>query len=227
MTPLCNAEGVWLGSHGVNYLWTAVLGMEMWLNVVFVYGGGFYLFNLYFPGIACFLEYIDLLWNSASPNAVTSSHIRNRITQYRRIHILEKMFNSYIGNTCIPYMMGILPAIQIFAVYGCIQFYPVVEMPQYLIFPLMAVDAFLCNATSATLSSFINMESEHFLTKCKNLNSRKLVGTKTGMISREVKACSALKIRFGSNYIDSGTPLMIQHFCWVQTLQMLMIMSKW
>lgn len=48
-------------------------------------------------------------------------------------------------------------------------------------------------------------------------------GGKRSLVTREIKACSVLKIKFGSNFIDNGTPLVIQDFCMNQTLNLLLI----
>lgn len=43
------------------------------------------------------------------------------------------------------------------------------------------------------------------------------------LIRRQVKGCSMLKVKFGSNFIDRGTPLVIQNFCINQTVSLTLI----
>lgn len=58
-TLFCTDKGDWIGPS-LPY-WLPVLAAETFLNYALTFGGVVWLFNLYIPGIGCFLEYIYLL----------------------------------------------------------------------------------------------------------------------------------------------------------------------
>lgn len=48
-------------------------------------------------------------------------------------------------------------------------------------------------------------------------------GGRRSALIKGAKACTVLKIKFGSNFIDRGTPLVIQKFCLDQTMSLVLI----
>ncbi|OXA42400.1 hypothetical protein Fcan01_22900 [Folsomia candida] len=73
-----------------------------------------------------------------------------------------------------------------------------------------------------TLASRVNASSKRVL----KILSGKIVGFRGAEmrhLRRELAACGVLKIKFGNNFIDNGTPLVMQNFCINQTLSLCMV----
>lgn len=145
---------------------------------------------------------------------------------YRAIQVLEKYFNACPHiKRIIPLTVFITPTLQIITQYVCISLRDAVPLPGFLVFPLIAADTIINNVLILTLGSGVHSGSQKAL---QLLNRRKQRGLKPDrIIRRKVKSCSLLKIRFGSNFIDRGTPLVIQDFCMGQTVNLILINSGW
>lgn len=94
-------------------------------------------------------------------------------------------------------------------------------MPGLLVFPLMMLDCAVVNGFVFTLASRVNTTSTEML-KMQERHSIQFGGRRS-VLAREIRSCGVLKIKFGSNYVDKGTPLVIQDFCVNQTLNLLLI----
>lgn len=143
---------------------------------------------------------------------------------YRGVQVLEKMFNVFLKDQIVPGMVSCLPGIQIFSQYVCIKLHSEIPMPGLLVFPMVLLDAVLNNILMFTLASSVNTLSGKILSSWRK--ALELFKRRTP-IKKQLKACTLMKIQFGSNYIDNGTPLVIQNFCLSQTLSLLLIKSSY
>ena len=84
-----------------------------------------------------------------------------------------------------------------------------------LMFAMASLDALLVNIIWFTIAAFVGTKSSHLMNKFKS--------DKTVYIRKCFKSCLQLKIRFGNNFIDKDTPLIIQNFCF-STLGSMLIM---
>ncbi|OXA64469.1 hypothetical protein Fcan01_00363 [Folsomia candida] len=109
----------------------------------------------------------------------------------------------------------------IIAQYVTINHYSDIAMPGFLAFPLIAVNCLTTNVVVFTLAAFVNSASEKVMEslgkKAGGLSGKKL------LIKRQIRGCSVLKVKFGSNFIDRGTPLVMQTFCINQTVSLTLI----
>ncbi|OXA43273.1 hypothetical protein Fcan01_21973 [Folsomia candida] len=119
-------------------------------------------------------------------------------------------------------MLFCAPGVQLIAQYVCINHHAEIAMPGFLLFPLIGGDAGITNVLVFTLASYINIASERALQGMKD--KIRLLESKRFMI-KQLRACSVLKVKFGSNFIDRGTPLVIQNFCISQTVTLSLIKS--
>ncbi|OXA36736.1 hypothetical protein Fcan01_28491 [Folsomia candida] len=82
----------------------------------------------------------------------------------------------------------------------------------FALFPILAISAITSNIFVITLASLINNCSQRVLHN-KGHQTVALQNRKSGLRRRELRACCHLKIKFGSNYIDNGTPLLDLWIC--------------
>lgn len=145
------------------------------------------------------------------------------IRLYHCIQIVEKSFNDFLMVRVIPAVITGSPAIQILAQYTCINHYGDIGMPGFLVFPLIGGNAMINNVLVNTLASCINTASVKALASVKD---KVALVEKKKLMRRRVWACSVLKVKFGSNFIDRGTPLVMQNFCMSQTVSLSLITGK-
>ncbi|OXA42129.1 hypothetical protein Fcan01_23152 [Folsomia candida] len=180
----------------------AVHIFETWMSLQMVFGCTVNIFYVLFSGVICILFYFRIIEKS--------------------LQILEKSFNGYPMNRVVPVMVFGIPSIEIITLFVVINFYQDIALPGFLVFPLLWMNTTLCNIVAFTSASLVHTVSEKTLIALKNrmvtINLSR--GRKGSIINRELKACSVLKVKFGSNYIDRGTPLVIQNFCINQTMSL-------
>lgn len=152
----------------------------------------------------------------------TSHDIKSCIKLYRYIQILEKSFNAFVAERLVPVIITCFPTIQISALFVCIRMHGEIAFPGFAIYPIMALSTVINNILIITLASKVNASSNTVL----NHIEEKIVGHrvgKRGPLLKELRACGFLKIKFGSNFIDKGTPLVMQNFCINQTVSLCLL----
>lgn len=152
--------------------------------------------------------------------SVTTEDIMAVVKKYRGIQILEKYLNEWLKKVLVPTLITFVPALQILCQYVCIQMHNVIPMPGFPVVPLIIVDTIVVNILVFTLASYVCSSSTRVLLNIKG-NTRKEL--RRSAIKKDLKACSIMKIKFGTNFVDRGTPLVIQDFCLSQTMQLLLI----
>lgn len=123
----------------------------------------------------------------------------------------------------VPVFITLVPTIQILTQYVCVMMHDEIPMPAFLIFPVIWVNVFVNNIFVFTLASWINNVSARTLREQVGALVKCRLSGRRSHIIKEVKACTVLKIKFGSNFIDKGTALVIQNFCLVQTMSLILI----
>ncbi|OXA41151.1 hypothetical protein Fcan01_24014 [Folsomia candida] len=163
------------------------------------------------------------------PREITKIENHNDVSAciwlYRYVQVLEKSFTAFVSEKLVPTIMFCLPALQIFSLYVCITLHATIALPGFAIFPLLAINAGISNILVITLASMVNVSSQRVL----NALAQKVVGCtggKRALQRREVEACGVLKIKFGSNFIDRGTPLVMQNFCISQTVSLCLVKAR-
>lgn len=152
----------------------------------------------------------------------TEMDMNSCILFYRWIQILVKAYNSFLRDRILPSIMLCVPGIQVVTLYVTINHHSDITMPGFLIFPLLLLNAGVTNVLGLTLASFVNSVSKRVIESLRKRASR-LRGRKKSLAKRQLRACSVLKIRFKSNFIDRGTPLVVQTFCFNQTVSLILI----
>lgn len=137
---------------------------------------------------------------------------------------MDQYMNGFLTVRVVPSMIVGTPMLEIISQCVCVKLYSKIEMLGFLIFPLILLEAIIVNVMVYTLASWVNSKS----TKLLRMHVRRTVefGGKKSVLAREIKSCGVLKIKFGSNFIDSGTPLVIQNLCLHQTANLLLISDR-
>ncbi|OXA61761.1 hypothetical protein Fcan01_00410 [Folsomia candida] len=193
---------------------------EGWMVRHMMLAGGCWIIYALFTGIVSILSYFSIL-NRKIEAIKTEADLNMCIQFYQRIQILEKLYNSFLRDRILPSLMLCVPGLQVITQYVTINHYSDIAMPGFLAFPMIAVNCVVTNVLAFTLASFVNSASEEVM---KSLG-RKMRGFsgKKALIKRQIRGCAVLKVKFGSNFIDRGTPLVVQTFCINQTVSLTLI----
>lgn len=139
---------------------------------------------------------------------------------YRQVQVVEKNFNVFSKGQIVPTLVACTPGLQIFTQYVCIKLHSEIPMPGFLVFPMVFVEAIFNNILVFSLASIVNTRSLNLLQRWR----KELVGfNRKERVPKILQSYKMMTIQFGSNFIDKGTPLVIQDFCLSQTLSLLLM----
>ncbi|OXA48831.1 hypothetical protein Fcan01_16502 [Folsomia candida] len=209
--------------------WTSALGaqhltflLDTWMAFHVLPGGTLEIIYILFVGIVSMLNYFAVIRGDIQ-EAQGSAEFETCTKVYRNIQILEKMFNGFLMVYLIPVYMLLLPTLQILTQYVSLMMHDEIPMPSFLIFPLVWLNVFVNNIFVITLASWVNNVSTMTFKEQVRAIVHSGVGTRRSALRKGATACAVLKIKFGSNFIDSATPLVIQNFCLAQTVTLILI----
>ncbi|OXA54829.1 GTPase Obg [Folsomia candida] len=208
----------WITHFGLQHV---VLIFETWMNVHSYVGGSLEVFYTLVVGIVCILNYFEVLRRNVR-HAEGAGELKACIEVYRGIQILEKLFNNFLMDRIVPGMLLLMPALQVLTQYVSVMMHEDIPMPLFLVFPIIWLNTVTNNILIFTLASWVNNTSTKVLKEQRSSIVKQGFGAKR---STQVKACTVLKIKFGSNFLDRGTPLVIQDFCLNTTLSLILISS--
>lgn len=137
--------------------------------------------------------------------------------KYRNLQILEGVLNRAVRGKILPLVLVACPGIQILSAVAFIKFQHVMPGTHLVFLGLAAIDGLIMNILFCTAAGVIFRTSGAYLRDMKGV-----VKDKVGM--RLLKSFAPLKVRFGSNFMDELTPLVIQQFCSIQTMNMLLLL---
>ncbi|OXA48789.1 hypothetical protein Fcan01_16394 [Folsomia candida] len=193
----------WTKSFGYQNL---ILIFDIWMNIHAFIGGSFEILYVYLTGIVCLLNYFDVLRRDIRA-AEKAAQFKSCTCIYRSIQILEKLFNGFLMLLILPSFMIFMPTLQVLLQYVCIMMNNDIPKPAFLMFILVWMNVFVNNVLVFTLASWVNNVSIKVLKENEKAMIHMGHATRRSAIMKEVKASTVLKIKFGSNFIDSGTPL--------------------
>ncbi|OXA64115.1 hypothetical protein Fcan01_00282 [Folsomia candida] len=204
MQPNCkNKAGFIVVQLGVHMF-------EGWMFWHMMLAGGCWVIYVLFTGIVSILSYFSIL--------------NNHRNQGRLEHVYSILSaDSNLGKILqiLPSIMLCIPGIQIITLYVTLNHHSDIAMPGFLVFPLIAVNCGMNNVLAFTLASFVNSASEKVMESLAKKASG--LSGKKSLIKRQIRGCSVLKVKFGSNFIDRGTPLVVQTFCINETVSLTLI----
>lgn len=115
------------------------------------------------------------------------------------------------------------PGIQIIAQFITIKHHKDIAMPEFLVFPILTGDTVTANMLLLTLASYVNKDSRRILHKLMSRWVERAGRKPCRSARKELKSLTEMKIKFGSNFIDRTTPLIVQTFCINQTISLTLI----
>lgn len=135
---------------------------------------------------------------------------------YRKLQVLETILNASVRRRIFPAVLVLGPGMQIVSMFAYIKYHDVMKGSQLVFFLLLALDPTILNVMYCTGAGMVYGKS------CKYLMGMK--GKVKGKAEMKLlKSYAPLKVRFGGNFMDQLTPLVIQEFCSVQTANLLLL----
>ncbi|OXA49376.1 hypothetical protein Fcan01_15930 [Folsomia candida] len=193
--------------------------IETYICACFFYIGIVAIVYNLFAGISSLMSYFQLLERKIL-TATSLTGCESCISKYRMIQLVEKIMNAFSMEQVVPSIVCGIPLLQIVLQYVIITMHGEIAMPVFLMFPATLFNAVVNNMLIFTLASWVYNSSVKVLRK---LDMTILQYTRKSVIRKQWKSCGRLKIKFGSNFIDGGTPLVIQNFCLNQTMSLILI----
>ncbi|XP_035702047.1 uncharacterized protein LOC118433837 [Folsomia candida] len=193
---------------------------EAWMVWHILMAGGTWIIYAFLTGVVAILSIVGILEGKIK-TIQTEANMNSCIKFYQRIQILQTLMNSFLRDRLLPVMMLFVPGIQVIAQYVTIDHHSDITMPGFLIFPLIGLNCGANNVLAFTLASFVNSGSEKVMATLRKKSSQ--LRGKKALMKRQLRGCTALQVKFGSNYIDRGTPLVVQTFCINQTASLTLI----
>ncbi|OXA44229.1 hypothetical protein Fcan01_20874 [Folsomia candida] len=140
---------------------------------------------------------------------------------YRDLQVLESVLNASIRFRIFPTVLFLAPTMEILATFACIKYHDAMGgmQIQLLLIVLLALNATVLNVLYCTGAGIVCRKSGEYLRDMKGRVKRKVE-------KKLLKSYAPLKVRFGSNFMDELTPLVIQQFCSAQTANLLLLSYK-
>ncbi|OXA54724.1 hypothetical protein Fcan01_11035 [Folsomia candida] len=234
MSPFCQ-DGVWTAPP--LHIWVSMLCVEYWLWLHIVYDGTFFVFYTFFVAVVCMLDYLKHVGRLIEALRIQknddhadfedqddrTTRIRHVFHTYRCVQLLDRILNSALKGELVPAIIGLVPQIQVFSLFVCIRLSSKIPFPGVLLFPLILTDASVVNFVVNTLAAAVNTNSSNLLV---DLNQELRGFSVRSSFRKELKASRPTKIQFGQNFVDKGTPLVIENFCFNQTVSLLLLHSR-
>lgn len=155
------------------------------------------------------------------------TRLHESITEYITLQILISHINICYRSVALPAALVLYISSSIMGTWSTISLkYKLFQHFGNAIFPFFSFTSSVFILTLTTLAGMLNKKS----TKCVS-KFGKLVGNfnyseeQTGRkcLSRQVRSCSSLRIRFQSNFVEMKTPLVMTLFCIKSTVRLLLI----
>lgn len=133
---------------------------------------------------------------------------------------MNDIFQSYF----LPAMLSLLSLVVIsFSVITILMWDETMSNPGMLFILVGLINAVPIEIIVCTLSGKINKQSTEFL---RRMVSTTVINQNDVRLRKHIRAMLQLKIRFGNNFIDMQTPLVMMNFCIVQIANTLVELVK-
>ncbi|OXA46129.1 hypothetical protein Fcan01_19254 [Folsomia candida] len=227
MSPYCE-KNVW--TPPCPSVRVGMFAVEYWIWLHIAYEGTFFMFYTFFVAIVCMLDYLKYverlikdLGNGGDSDENKDIPVAQVFRTYRCIQLLDKVQNSAMKGQVVPAVLGLIPQIQVFSLFVCIRLYASIQLPNFLLFPLILTDATVVNLVINTLAAGVHTNSSLVL---KNMTRGLQTFPVRSGFRKELRACQPTKVQFGQNFVDKGTPLVIENFCFNSTVSLLLFHGR-
>lgn len=137
---------------------------------------------------------------------------------YRTLQVLQSVLNSSNRYQIFPMVAYCFPAVQILDAFLLIKYYDTMDYSLFMIVIVQYVQCLFCIAMLFMWSAKVYANS------CAWLAKRKRSVNKGGTFERKfLRGLVPLKVLFGMSFVDELTPLVIEQFCVLQTINLLLL----
>lgn len=199
--PMLQSDPSFLVIRVLILIWEAILAYHHYLNA------GHHAVHVLIAGIL-------YLWEKSSSVFACPDTIKNN--GFRKLQVLESILNSCIRRTLLPTVLIVCPSMQILTTFVFIKYNDTMSSSQMIFVSLFAVDTFVLNVLYSTGAGVIYRKSKVYLEGLRDQ-------VKAKFEKRLLKSYVSLKVKFGTNFIDESTTLVIQHFCSTETANLLLL----
>lgn len=169
-------------------------------------------------GLFLLLSGIILLWDEVE-KAFSNSSGNHVVNKYRKLQVLEKLINACVRTRVFPVLTFACPSVQMLSGFAIIKLNSSMKLSHFFTLAVMYFAAALFGIIVLGGAGTIFTKSHRCLVAQNWLKTNKIQ-------RRELKSLQPLRIWFGSNFVDNLTSLVIQHFCMIQTMNLLLLSYK-
>lgn len=157
-------------------------------------------------------------------NAATSGSQKDDLSLkiYREIQILNKIFNTVFQDAFFPGVIAVGIFVAIMGMFAILKLRHAIPFPAIMFFPIIASDG-LSIIFIAKIAALAYVQSQHFL---KLLSSRSIHYKRVSVFRKRLNALDKIKIKFGGNFVDQGTPFVFMDFWITQTVSLMLLTDK-
>jgi hypothetical protein len=141
-------------------------------------------------------------------------------TDFRSIQIFENLLNSCIRRRIFPLVAGTITLLQILACFAIIRGISTASFISRMIYINATNNSLIVNISIFTMAGKIFSRSKQWIEEAMKK------GTQNKIKRRVIKSFAPLRLRLKDNFADELTCLVVQNFCIVQTVSLLLVASK-
>ncbi|OXA49634.1 hypothetical protein Fcan01_15555 [Folsomia candida] len=157
----------------------------------------------------CMAGYLSCLKKSAK----CANNLAMSVNLYKQPSVLVAQMNLSFRQMVLPTILMYSISANILGSYLCVKLNSqLFSNVRNILFPLLALETFLLIMGLGTTAGLTNKTSMRIVRKMKVAFLKDNMGN-TGYVRGMINSCSPMRIRFGSNFIEMSTPLVITSFC--------------
>lgn len=140
-----------------------------------------------------------------------------RLSIYRELKVLEAHINGCLSSIFLPVFIASLSFLSITTIYVSIKsFHLLFKEPGLLFFPIVSMGVNTNYFAFSFVAGKSNLLTNNFIANCKT-------AARTRFNVRIVRSLSAVKVRFGSNFVEMITGLNFVNFCLNNVMALLLL----
>lgn len=212
---------VLLGEQGCN----SVGGRSLSIRIIVTAAEFLVYANAAFGGIfyvlfCLFLQVIVLYVEMAQTFSLNITK-QGMLQKYRKLQVWERIVNNTIRLRLMGEPMLFLSALHVVLTTSIVLFHE--EMGSFMLGLFLLILTEMVPFQFCVLTGAAEIYKLSLKWKREWKGGRAQFWEKGTLFRREVKSIRALKIEFADNFVDSLTPLIVQNFCWNQSISMILL----
>ncbi|OXA48557.1 hypothetical protein Fcan01_16209 [Folsomia candida] len=156
---------------------------------------------------------------------IVPENICHEIEKYRKLQVTQAYVNLCVRNRIFPSGAYVGPLIQIMASLIFLKYHDTVNLTYLAFVSAIFADAFVLNLVWFGGAGLVYSKSKAWLRKMRMQVGNVNIDMDGIMVTRKLlKSMCPIKVWFGTNFVDELTPLIIQQFCTLQTIDFLLLL---